>query len=60
MRCRHRVIKLLTCLSDKCNQAAVHPQTKPTDFDVESVYRLLSSAPTIVVYYCYLTHQKAE
>jgi len=32
-------------------QAAVNPQTKPTDMGCESAYRLLSSPHTVAIYY---------
>jgi len=34
-------------------QAAANPQTKPTDLDCESTCRLLSSTPTVSIYYYY-------
>jgi len=34
-------------------RVAANPQTKPTDLGCESADRLLSSADTIAIYYCY-------
>jgi len=37
-------------------KAAVDPQTKPTNLDCESAYRLLSSTLTIAIYYAKQRH----
>ena len=38
-------------------QAAINPQTKPTDLGCESACRLPSSTPTVTIYYYYSTRR---
>ena len=47
-------LRELFCLSDECRtvQNSAHAQTKPTDLGHKSAFRLLSSTPTITIYYC--------